>query len=597
MIKLQTLQAARTLGDVADILHFQPHAVSYLLYKQDPATKYYQFTIPKRTGGLREISAPCDALKLLQRNLATLMQDCVQELLDHRQRKDRIVHGFRKHHSIITNARRHRNRRWVFNIDLKNFFPTIHLGRIRGYLIKNRDWVLTDKVATVLAQIACHNGVLPQGSPCSPVFGNLIAHVLDMRILRLVTSAGCTYSRYADDLTFSPNKKDFPSELAVLTMADNGVHTWLPSYELRSVIERSGFQINDRKTNMMYKRSRQEVTGLVVNQEIRPRPEYRRLVRAMVHKYVTTGEFETLQVIDNDGVKRLERRPGDPDQLHGMLGFVDSVRYKEMLRKASDGELAAPEHKRQSIRDRSSVLCSEEKTYRQFLLYRLFYDAKRPTILCEGDTDNIYLTHAIRSLAAQFPELAEVDANGSIRLLVRLFRHPKSSTTRLLMFKDGGSGALTNFISSYKEALEEFVGPGLQHPIIVLFDDDKGGIPVRAHVGNITKTKVPDAFPFIHVVKNLYAVATPGKPSSIEDCFTAETRALTLGDKTFNQSNKKLDNAFHYSKRVFAEEIVARRADKIDFSGFVPLLTNLAAAIRRHRESLLAADIPAGEPG
>ena len=96
---------------------FKPKAVSYILYKQPEATKYKTFQIPKRNGGQRTIKAPIDALKLLQHRLSNLLQDCVDEVNIAKQRKDRTAHGFKRKRSIITNARQHRHRRWVFNLD------------------------------------------------------------------------------------------------------------------------------------------------------------------------------------------------------------------------------------------------------------------------------------------------------------------------------------------------------------------------------------------------------------------------------------------------------------------------------------------------
>ena len=174
--------------------------------------KYTTFQIPKRNGGQRTIKAPVDALKLLQRKLSDLLQDCVDEVNIANKRKDRTANGFKRKRSIVTNARQHRHRRWVFNLDLEDFFPSINFGRVRGFLLKNRDFELHEDVATVIAQIACHENSLPQGSPCSPVISNLIAHLLDMRLVKLASEAGCAYSRYADDLTFSTNKKEFSKE-------------------------------------------------------------------------------------------------------------------------------------------------------------------------------------------------------------------------------------------------------------------------------------------------------------------------------------------------------------------------------------------------
>jgi hypothetical protein len=451
MSRLARLKAARSLGDVARLLDFRPKAVSYILFKQPAATRYNTFQIPKRNGGQRTIMAPIDALKLLQRRLSDLLQDCLDEINAAKNRKDRTAHGFKRKRSIITNARQHRHRRWVFNLDLEDFFPSINFGRVRGFLLKNRDFALHEDVATVIAQIACHDNALPQGSPCSPVISNLVAHLLDMRLVKLASEAGCTYSRYADDLTFSTNKKEFPEAIAVPSGTEGvACHSWLPGEPLQRVIERTGFRINAKKTYLMYRASRQDVTGLVVNEKISVRSEYRQNLRAMVHSLVQTGAFEILGVTQKDGRAILEKRSGTLDELHGMLGFVDSVEV----------------YNRTQTADSPSVeMSSRERVYREFLIYSQFYAAQLPTIICEGETDNVYLTHAIRSLATEYPDLVEVMPDKKIRLKVRLYKYPRSSTARLLGLKDGGSGVLGTFIAAYKKETSHFNGPGLTNPV------------------------------------------------------------------------------------------------------------------------------------
>ncbi|HET8700960.1 MAG TPA: reverse transcriptase domain-containing protein [Nitrococcus sp.] len=83
--------------------------------------------------------------------------------------------------------------------------------------VPDRIFSLDPAVATVIAQIACHENALPQGSPCSPVISNFIGNILDLRLLALARDAHCTYTRYADDLTFSTNEKLFPGEIAINT--------------------------------------------------------------------------------------------------------------------------------------------------------------------------------------------------------------------------------------------------------------------------------------------------------------------------------------------------------------------------------------------
>ena len=121
-------------------------------------------------------------------------------------------------------------------------------------------------MATIIAQIACDENDLPQGSPCSPVISNLVGHLLDARLARLAKIYKCTYSRYVDDITLSTSRKDFPPELAAPVSGSKS--GWQLGAELRSKIEHSGFKINDKKTRMQFRGSRQVTTGLMVNEKV-----------------------------------------------------------------------------------------------------------------------------------------------------------------------------------------------------------------------------------------------------------------------------------------------------------------------------------------
>jgi RNA-directed DNA polymerase len=161
MSSLDQLKAAKGLTDVAQLVGFSPTGLAFVLYKKTPDSNYHKFEIPKRHGGNRQISAPEPQLKLIQRRLADLLQDCAEQVNAKRKFPDTISHGFKRKRSIVTNADRHRRRRFVFNVDLKDFFASINFGRVRGYFIKNRDFALDERVATILAKIACYENGLP----------------------------------------------------------------------------------------------------------------------------------------------------------------------------------------------------------------------------------------------------------------------------------------------------------------------------------------------------------------------------------------------------------------------------------------------------
>jgi len=577
MSQLKSLKASRTLKDLAKLLECKTSGLSYLLYVKSEEKRYRTFDVPKKGGGVRQISAPSDDLMLVQRKLSNLLQNCIAELREaygyseDGPKRDRISHGFNRKRSIATNALEHRNRRFVFNIDLSDFFGSINFGRVRGFFISDKNFQLDPKVATIVAQIACHDNRLPQGSPCSPVISNLIGHILDVHLVRLAKRVGCTYSRYADDLTFSTNMREFAKEIAYPSGKDP--HQWLPGGKLVRAITHSGFTINPRKTRMQYHDSRQEVTGLVVNRKVNVRAEYRHSVRAMVKNLLVSGEFTLERSVEESGAFSIKRVPGELGQLRGMLGFIDWIDRSNKIRLG------------ESRRD----LSGKEKMFRRFLLYKEFYAASAPVLICEGKTDSVYITHAIRSLAADYPDLASIDGTGKISIKLRRFRYTDSSTGRILGI-GGGSGDLKQLLVAYHEEAAKFSAPGMSAPVIVLVDNDTGAGPVFSTARQITRRTVDKNAPFTHLTKNLYLLATPlpagASESAIEDLFDSAIRSTKLGGRTFSPSNTT-DSSIHYGKADFAYRVVKPHADSINFSGFKPLLDKFVAVIEHHRKHMI----------
>ena len=208
---LAALRNANGLHGIAHLIGFKPKNLAYILYGIPDEYKYSEFAIPKKSGGERSIRSPIPKLKHVQRRLAKRLSMCLAEIdeLEGVQRKCTLSHGFRPNLGVATNAAPHVRRRWVFNIDLEDFFPSINFGRVRGYFIKNKHFALNEGSATILAQICCWRNELPQGAPTSPVISNLLASTLDIALNRLARRERCTYTRYADDITFSTNKKSF----------------------------------------------------------------------------------------------------------------------------------------------------------------------------------------------------------------------------------------------------------------------------------------------------------------------------------------------------------------------------------------------------
>ncbi len=591
MSQLTLLKAASSLRDVAPLLQFQPKALSYILYIESPLAKYSSFDIPKRGGGLRKIDAPSAKLLMLQQHLSDLLQNCIEEINKGHKWKDQLAHGFKRDRSIITNALRHQKRRYVFNIDLQDFFPVINFGRVRGFFIKDANFVLHPKVATVLAQIACYQNGLPQGAPSSPVISNLIGHVLDIRLCKLASANGCTYSRYADDITFSTNKPDFPSSIAKRAAGES--HKWEVGDNLEEAVSSADFAINPLKTRMQYRSSRQVVTGLVVNRKVNIRTEYRRVVRAMAHRLFKTGHFQQMRMVPTNGVPTPTMVSGTMAQLHGMLGHINRV---DLHNFEIEGKV---ESRKAQAR---LALRSKEKLYRRFLMFKDFYVAPAPIVVCEGKTDNIYLLHAIRSLVANYPKLASVSANKKITLNIRILKAGKSKkrSAGSVLQLEGGASFLRPFIEDYYHEIDGFKAPGMQSPVVLVVDNDSGADDICAAIKRLTKKSPSRTDPYVQIKGNLYMVLTPLKggagQSTIEDFFADEIKKLDLGGKTFNP-NGKADPSPYFGKHILSQ-YVRENAAKIDFTGFAGLLDRITVVLEAHqvKQGIVAAQTAQATP-
>jgi RNA-directed DNA polymerase len=193
--------------DIAALLDVTYDRLIYHIYGVPDSKKYLEFKVPKKSGQMRKISAPSTALKIIQRKLSQVLYSVYDPKAS--------VHGFIPSRSILTNAKPHLRKRFVLNIDLKDFFDSIHFGRVRGVFMAP-PYNLPQDVSRVLAQICCFSRKLPQGAPTSPVVSNMICARLDSQLRLLAKEHHCTFTRYADDITFSTTLPVFPQRLAYI---------------------------------------------------------------------------------------------------------------------------------------------------------------------------------------------------------------------------------------------------------------------------------------------------------------------------------------------------------------------------------------------
>ena len=238
---------------------------------------YSHFEISKRSGKSRNISAPDYRLKMLQQKIARSLSDLY--------RPRNPVHGFIPDRSVKSNAESHLRRRFILNVDLKSFFPTITETRVQGVL----ESIGVDKeVAEIVARICNNNGCLPQGAPSSPVISNMICFRLDKNLMRFSKAHRLLYTRYADDITFSSFQP--PTALFEGDRPDPGrLSPEKLSTELLSIFRNNGFDLNPEKIHYADKNSRRMVTGIKINEGLNVDRRYVRNVRSALFKVESSG--------------------------------------------------------------------------------------------------------------------------------------------------------------------------------------------------------------------------------------------------------------------------------------------------------------------
>ncbi len=361
-----------TRAEVAEYLGGSLKNLSYNLYVLPPDKRYGVFPIPKRSGGTRTIIAPKSSIKSYQRRLA--------DILSHYYKPKAGVYGYVAGRNIKQNAKIHCGKKTVINIDLRDFFSTIHFGRVRG-VFKSHPFGFNDAVATTLAQICCYDGFLPQGAPSSPVISNFVCRTLDNQLQRFASKYRLSYSRYADDITFSTNRSHPPEEVA--TIGQDGRIAL--SEELMNIVSGNQFEINYDKVRYSLKNNRQEVTGLIVNTKVNVRRTYIRQIRAMLHAWRKFGlERAAAEHFERYSARNMPEYPGLAFRkiLIGRINFVRHI-------KSDDADkVYANLYRRLKSLDPTARLAMPANINNP--------DSCRAVVFCEGKTDGIHLTAALK---------------------------------------------------------------------------------------------------------------------------------------------------------------------------------------------------------
>lgn len=278
---IKQLDYAKVLFDQnLPIIYSQKHlsmllgySLDYLYAVSNSSENFYRtFYISKKSGGQRRIDEPLPSLKEIQKWILIEILDAIPE--------SPYSKAYTKGKSVKDNARIHRNQEKILLMDIKDFFGTIHYGRVLS-LFKKLGY--RESVAVMLSNLCCYKKCLPQGACTSPKLANLVAKKMDYRIWNAVKKQGIRYTRYADDMTFSGSF----NEGKVIKCVEK-------------IVSQSGFQINNKKTRVRKRHQRQEVTGIVVNDKLQLSRKIRKDIRKNAYYIKKYGLESHLQHVNEN---------------------------------------------------------------------------------------------------------------------------------------------------------------------------------------------------------------------------------------------------------------------------------------------------------
>lgn len=287
--------APKIIQMISDDLGMMNHDVRRLILTAPH--RYKTYLIPKRQKGqYREISQPASEIKIIQRYLVSSV---LNELPVHES-----VVSYRRGVGIAENASRHCYNTYILKLDFKNFFPSISIADIQGHLRKYLGEGFSDEDVKIIARLVSRKNnstgrlALSIGAPSSPAISNSILYDFDTRVSEPLKTEGIVYTRYADDLTFSTNKKEVLGKIPSL---------------IQQVIESLDYpslELKHEKTIHLSKRNRRMVTGLILTPEgdVSIGRDRKRLIRTMID-YYRKGRLDA----DKAG------------QLQGLLAFASDV--------------------------------------------------------------------------------------------------------------------------------------------------------------------------------------------------------------------------------------------------------------------------------
>ena len=377
-----------------------------------------------------------------------------------------------------------------------------------------------------------------------------------MKILELSKKYRLDYTRYADDLSFSTNNKVFGKEYL------NFIH------ELSILLERNGFEINQNKTRLEYHSSKQEVTGLTVNNKINANKEFIKNTRAMANQLYKTNSFQ------------IDGKDGTLNQLEGRFAFINQLDW-------SNNKIEYRTTNKKNNKKFISGLNIREKQYQYFLFYKYFFRPAKPTIVTEGKTDILHIKSALMKYCDKYPKLIAKVARDKYKFNVYFLNRTKR-LNYFLGISGNGADSMKNIwnfyngknncknIYGYMETKCQTESSDKVNPVILLFDNEqKSERPLRKFLkhSNI-EMRYEEIYKPLN--KNLFLLTIPFPPNKkldeceIEDLYSEETLNATINEKKFSK-NAEDNSKEYFGKHTFSLYIM-KNYKKINFENFLPIL-------------------------
>lgn len=598
-----------TLREFATAIKVKIKTLTYLIYVVGTDSLYTEFEIEKKYGGMRKISAPAEELRRVQskivKYLTTIEKRYFNNQYSYAFTKERDLKN--KEKGIINNAAKHRNKKFVINVDLEDYFGTFNFGRVMGFFEKNKHFLFNKELAINVARLVCYKGCLPQGAPTSPIITNLISQILDKKIKPILKKYRLTYTRYADDLTFSTNNKEI-----------------VPRYnefldELRLIIEDCDFKVNEKKVRMIYKNSRQVVTGLVVNEKVNVTRKYAKDTRAMANSLYKNSSF---YIGKNDDVSL--------NKLEGRFAFIDE------LSKYNSGEKDETDDG-----TKEKNLTCNERDYQKYLFYKYFYAHPKPVIICEGNSDIKYLKAALKKDHLLFPTLITkkksaftyniifIKKQGALKRLLKLgegatvnnkfysfFNENPIKTTKNHIVPEGKTNK-TKELKGYFNIFADSSPFKPMYPVFFLFDNEINDHtkPIYQFLNSCFNNKKlknkqkkqpskemaeaseklskeyiyrmrNDQHVYLLMVEDVDPIKENKKDNDrekvqcteIEDLFDSALLEVKINNKTFSRENM-INKETQYDKKTFSNYVL-KNYQTIDFTKFRSIFSNIEKAVQ-----------------